>query len=199
MEHIDGIFYINLDRRTDRRAEFEEECRRMEFEAERFPAIEDSVGFIGCHKSHLAVLTIARERGLKNILIFEDDFKFVVEKDTFENSLRAFFNSGTSYDVLMLSYNIAKQEQFNDLVSLAKEAQTASGYIVHQDFYDKLIGNLESNLQKLIATHQHWNYLNDQCWKQLQPDAKWFFFNKRIGIQRPSFSDLSNRFAEYNV
>ena len=199
MEHIAGAFYINLDRRTDRRAEFEGECAAMGICVERFPAIVDPTGFIGCHKSHLEVLKKARCQGLHNVLIFEDDFKFIVSKEEFESNLNAFFDSNIEYDVLMLSYLLNNGEPHNEIVGRVKEAQTASGYIVHSRFYDTLIDNLETNLAGLIDTHRHWIHLNDQCWKQLQPCAQWFYFQKRIGIQRPSYSDLSNRFAEYNV
>jgi len=199
MEHIHGAFYINLDKRTDRRTEFTHECTRMDIHVERFKAIEDPIGFIGCTKSHLEVLKLARSRGLQNVLIFEDDFQFLVGKEEFTNNLRAFFTSNIEYDVLMLSYNLVKEESYNDLVGRVKEGQTASGYIVHSRFYDTLIHNLESNLQKLIETHHHWIYMNDQCWKQVQPAAEWFYFKTRIGIQRPSFSDLSGRFVAYNM
>ena len=38
-EQIDGIFYINLDHRTDRKEEIERELTRFDLKFERFPAI----------------------------------------------------------------------------------------------------------------------------------------------------------------
>ena len=199
MNHIAGAFYINLDSRTDRRLEFENECAKMNIHVQRFPAIKDAKPFIGCHKSHLEVLKKARELGLENVLIFEDDFQFIVGKEEFISNLNKFFDSNTPYDVIMLSYSLMRGEPVNDIFGRVVEVHTASGYLVHSRFYDKLISNLETNLAKLIETHHHWLYLNDQCWKQLQPSSEWFYFKTRIGIQRPSYSDLAGRFLERGV
>jgi GR25 family glycosyltransferase involved in LPS biosynthesis len=197
MEHIDGALYINLEKRLDRRAQFEEECDRMEISVERFPALEANPGFVGCHKSHLAALKLAKARGYKNVLIFEDDFQFIVTKEVFESQLRAFFALDIPYDVLMLSYNLQKAETYNDIIGRAREVQTASGYIVHNRFYDTLIKNLEDHLEPLLITKAHWLHLNDQCWKEVQPAAEWFYLQTRIGVQRPSYSDLACRFVDY--
>lgn len=198
MEHIKHAVYINLDRRADRRAEFNAECERIGLRVERFPAIESQPGFVGCHKSHIAVLKMAKANNWEHVLIFEDDFQFLVDAATFQTNLEQFFASNTPYDVLMLSYNIQRSEPVNELISKVYEAQTASGYLVHSRFYDTLIQNLETNLPLLERTGAHWLYLNDQCWKSVQPDAAWYFFNTRIGKQRPSYSDLANRFMDYN-
>jgi hypothetical protein len=48
-------FFINLDRRVDRRLETEAELARMGIEAERFPAIERIPGGLGCTQSHIEV------------------------------------------------------------------------------------------------------------------------------------------------
>ena len=72
--HIDGVFFINLDRRVDRLAEISEELSLMGIEGERFSAVDRSPGILGCGLSHLSVLKLARERGYRNVLIFEDDF-----------------------------------------------------------------------------------------------------------------------------
>lgn len=197
MEFIAQAVFINLDRRTDRRSEFEAECEKMGLSVKRFSAIDSSPGFVGCHKSHLAVLQMAKAEKWENVLIFEDDFMFLVDSKTFQEQLRQFFHSGLSYDVLMLSYNVQHGIPFNSLLTKVHEAQTASGYLVHSRFYDTLIHNLETNLALLETTGRHWLYLNDQCWKSLQPGANWYCFNLRLGKQRPSYSDLSNRFVDY--
>ena len=66
MEQISGAFYINLDRRVDRRKEIEAELDNLGASYERFPAIQTSPGCIGCAQSHLAVLKEARSRAYKN-------------------------------------------------------------------------------------------------------------------------------------
>ena len=71
MNNIEKIVYINLDHRTDRRTQMEEELTGMDISAERFSAILRKPGCIGCLESHLAVLELAKASGWKNILILE--------------------------------------------------------------------------------------------------------------------------------
>lgn len=188
---IEGYFYINLDRRTDRRSEVEDEFQKIGLTVERFPAIDRKPGIVGCGLSHLAVLKIARERGLQNVLIFEDDFQFLVSKERFWDLVTELFESGVHYDVVMLGYSLEKKEKFNDLLYKVIEASTASAYIVNERFYDKLIDLYENAFPLLIETGHHWLYANDQVWKTLQEKSNWFAFTTRIGKQRRSYSDLS--------
>ena len=75
---IEKIFFINLDKRTDRREEIENELKKMELTAERYSAISTpESGIVGCGYSHLNVLKMAREQNVKNVLILEDDFEFI--------------------------------------------------------------------------------------------------------------------------
>jgi len=198
MEHIHKVVYINLDRRTDRRSEIENELLSFGISGERFSAISYNPGIIGCGMSHLAVLEYAKREGWENVLILEDDFMFVVTKETFEQELRAFFDLHIPYDVLMISYNLRNSAPYNETVCRALDIQTTSGYIVHKRFYDTLIQNLKEGLEQLIPTGEHWNFALDQYWKRLQPISEWFCMNLRIGKQRPSFSDLTNAFVAYN-
>ena len=43
----------------------------------RFDAIKEDIGAIGCLKSHLEVLNIARKNNLPYVLIYEDDIKLL--------------------------------------------------------------------------------------------------------------------------
>jgi len=198
MEHIAHVYYINLDRREDRRKEFEEEAKKMEFQAERFPAIAKTPAMLGCHSSHLAVLKKAKAAGYPNVLIFEDDFEFLVDKETFTSQLQSFFKSNIDYDVLFLSYLVTQSDPLNETVSYGRDIVSGAGYIVNQKFYDILINNFETNYTLLETTHAHWLHLNDQCWKPLQKDYKFLFFNKRLGKQRDGYSDLRDYWITNN-
>ena len=189
--------YINLDKRPDRKKELECELARMGLSGERFSAIEHARGAIGCCMSHLAALKLAKERGYSNILIFEDDFQFIVDKSTLERNLNAFFSFNIPYDVLMLSYNCYGKLPYNAVVSKATDVQTASGYIVHERFYDSLIRVWEEGLLKLIETGNSDIYILDQTWKSLQPVSNWYIMEPRIGIQRESYSDLQGKVVSY--
>jgi len=202
MNNIDKIFFINLDRRPDRLKQFMDQYKHFNFDPEkleRFSAIsiEDNPT-LGCHFSHLQVIKIARQRNYKNVLIFEDDFMFLIEPEHFYQKLKDFFSLNLDFSVLMLAYFHHNETRINDLVSSTSNASNAAGYLVNHSCYDELIEKLEYGLEMLENTGEHWNYVNDQIWKKLQGD-KWLIFNERVGKQRPSYSDLSKQFVDYNV
>ena len=194
MEHIEAIYYINLDRRADRREEIEQELDHLGVPQERrkrFPAVDEQPGFVGCAKSHLAVLKEARAMRHRNVLVLEDDFCPVVTPREFWGEIGRFFDSGVDWDVLMLAYNMQRAEPHDDCVGRVLDAHTTSAYLVHQDFYDTLIDTWEQGTEALQQTHAHWLYSIDICWKSLQLCSKWFYFRKRLSVQRTSFSDCS--------
>lgn len=192
---------INLDRRADRLQQITEELSGVGLPFKRFSAIETRPGIHGCGLSHMTILKDAKRLGLKNVLILEDDFTFLVSKDEFWANINDFFSRYESFDVLMLSYALQNSAPHSPGILKVLEAQTASAYIVHERFYDKLIAVYEDAMPKLLVTGHHWIYANDQVWKKLQPAADWFAFAKRQGKQRASLNDAGyeQTYADYGV
>jgi glycosyl transferase family 25 len=181
-------FYINLDYRADRRTEVEKELTEKDIEFERFPAFKTTPGCIGCSLSHIAVLKLARERCYESVMIFEDDFMFLISKEELDHLISRL---PPSYDVVMLSYNILQSTHHDATFDRVQDVQTASGYIVHSRFYDQLIEHSEVATRQLAETGMHWLYAYDQQWKGLQPNNEWYAYKTRIGKQRDGFSDNS--------
>ncbi len=199
-QNIEKIFYINLKTRPDRNGEMERELQKFELEAERFEGIPTpDFGIYGCGLSHLGVLKLAKERNYRNVLILEDDFEFLVTKEEFEDQLQQFFASSLDYDVCMLAYDVRQKESLEETspVDRLLFAQTASGYLVTNAYYDKLIALYEEALPLLSSTRMHWVYANDIVWKSLQQTDRWYYFKTRLGKQRASYSDNSKQFADY--
>jgi hypothetical protein len=83
-----AAYYVNLDRRPDRRATFEACCQRAGISVERFPAIDGreidlpptrDPGDRAVHASllsHKALLERARDLDLPAVMVFEDDAVF---------------------------------------------------------------------------------------------------------------------------
>ena len=197
---LGGTFYINLDRRPDRRAEIEGELERMGISGERFPAIDIYPGIVGCGSSHLETLKLAKERGYPNVLILEDDLTFLVSKEELRDILdSAMEETGGDYDVIMLAYNIAKSSKFSPNLLAIQDAQTTSAYIVHSRFYSTLISLSEWALDKLWKTRKIHMFAYDIAWKDIQEESRWFATSRRIGMQRASFSDIENKYVDYKV
>jgi len=201
--NIDRIFYINLDKRSDRRELIENELKKYDLThmSERFIGIPFEPGIVGCGKSHLAVMKLAKERGYKNVLILEDDFAFLVEKSGLESALTRFFDEVKQYDVCMFCCNMVHQEDSNQYPYLKRiiEASNASAYLINGDYLDTLIALYEEALPLLEQTGYHWIYANDQVWKKLQLTDIWYCFSPRIGKQLSGYSDNAKRFMDYDT
>ena len=89
LDYFEGAFYLNLDKRTERKEAFEKRSAEIGIQAERFPATQLSEGDvpnplnnkdwhikISCTYSHFEMIKEAKRRGWKNCLIFEDDCIF---------------------------------------------------------------------------------------------------------------------------
>lgn len=184
------IYYINLDHRLDRKKQIEEEFRKLDLTAERYPAIKNENAPMGCSESHLALIKKARDLKLEKVMILEDDFKFLITKEELDVFLGKI--NSIDFDMIMIGYNLIRSQPYNDFLGKVLEAQTTSGYIIHNKFYDSLIKCWQEGLNLYRKyPDEHWNYILDQYWKRLQPNSKWYYSLKRIGKQRESYSDLS--------
>ncbi len=190
--------YINLDRRTDRRDEFEREILPYGIAVERFTAIEHEEGIVGCGKSHLAVLKRAKMENWPEVLIFEDDFQFLVTPEKFHEVLDTLKTE--EFDVCMLAYNLHQIQTYCKDKGLGKVrfAQTASAYIVRQHYYDTLIELYEWAIPQLETTRMHWVYANDIVWRDLQEHDTWLYVLERIGRQRPGYSDNAKSYQDHD-
>jgi hypothetical protein len=154
-------------------------------------------GAIGCLRSHLAVVGLAQQQGLDNILILEDDFCFTDDIASHQNALSKFFERRYNYDVCLLStaYDglIVPKD---DLVSITRQSCTnASGYIVSRDGIPKLVDCFSKALPALIARCDPLRFANDRCWNQCQGE-RFLVFKSRIGFQSPSYSDIEGVITE---
>ena len=196
---IDHIFYINLEHRTDRKQEIEKELSNFGLTYERFPAIPHIIGGVGCGTSHMETIKLAKKRGYKNVLIFEDDFEFIVSKKVFEENIEKLFSENINFDVCFLAYNLFESSIIEGTPFLRKvlSSQTASAYIVNSNFYDDLIDLYSYSVNMFERHDQHWIYSIDQSWKQIQPLTNWVCFEERLGKQRASMSDNTCVFTDY--
>lgn len=167
----------------------------MNLDIERFPAVARNPGGLGCSYSHRDVIRIAKERGYPYVIVFEDDFQFLVSREEFDKVLA---NLPADFDVVMLSYNLQRSEPYNDHFGRVLEVQTTSGYIVSSKFYDTLLSTWEVSLAEYEKQpHCHWLYIVDQSWKHLQPTSRWYYSLLRVGKQRPGWSDITDGYVDY--
>ncbi|XP_052854466.1 glycosyltransferase 25 family member [Drosophila gunungcola] len=135
---LDRIFMINLKRRPERREKMEQLFEELGIEAEYFPAVDGkeltterlqemgvrflpgyedpyhhramTMGEIGCFLSHYSIWVMMVRKGLKEVLILEDDIRF--EPYFRQNAVR-FLNqarSAVKYDLIYFGRKRLKEE-----------------------------------------------------------------------------------------
>ena len=155
----------------------------------RFLAIEDKPGFIGCTKSHIAVLEMAIEKNWKNVLILEDDAIWNKYEQGY-NNLQKLINN--DYDVIVLGGTFVNRIN-NTLIS----CKTTVGYIVNSKYYKTLLSNFKEGLKKLEETHDRELYAIDTYWNTLQRRDNWLILTPCLVYQKPNYSDICNEFQDY--
>ena len=197
MEHIDKIIYINMDARKDRRAELEAEFTRLgipEDKIMRFPASRyNGCPNTGCLVSHANVIHLAYEMGYRNVLVLEDDFRFIEDAAKVNADIGAFFEMKQDWDVLMLTTcsAVVIPEYVGYLASRISSSTNGAGYLVNRPMMMELVELFDSNVENLYNTKAHWLYQNDILWKSLMPTKQWYMFNHYLGYQVGGYSDLS--------
>jgi glycosyl transferase family 25 len=203
-DKIGMVYYINLDKREDRKKEVIEEINKLELnenQIERVPGVlKEGFGELGCALSHIECLKKFINSNKENCIIFEDDFMFTHENTYIKEQLNNFFNLKIKYDICMLSSNTFKDEDTQyGIIKKVLDARTTSGYIVHKNFAQKLLDNYIEGAKKLEETKTKNLYVIDMFWIDLQAISNWYVFNPVLGKQRPSFSDILNEHTDYPV
>jgi glycosyl transferase family 25 len=185
-------YYINLDTRPDRRAQMEADLERMGIPAERFAAIPHSMGHVGCSKSHIEVLRLGHASEAEHVLVFEDDYEFLVDKAVWDDTLTAFLKAHPKYSVLVL-YNYRHEEGLVKPVLPTDHTGGTAGYMVHRDYIHTLLNNFTTSANALESTGAHWQFALDQYWRQLMVPHQWFKTCAKVGRQRSGFSDVERK------
>lgn len=190
-EFIDKIVYINLDHREDRREimkKFFNEGQIPEDKIVRFSAIKTYKGYVGCLKSHTAVLQMAKNNKWKNVLILEDDLQW--------------YNLDLQYKVLE---DIVNTKQW-DVIQLVGwyikydfpriyETMNAGAYLVNEHYYDKLLANRYESIKKITRFEMLYKpyiqYTGDVYWNKLVATDNWYGLYPCICRQVDIYSDNS--------
>ena len=192
MNKIEGIVYINLAKRADRRAHMESLLQTYGIHAQRFEAIEHSHGLYGCGLSHLAVLRLAQKEEWNRVLILEDDILITEEPQKFREWMSRLLETRT-FDVCMLDTNLQQSEPVDvDWLLRVKHSYCAGAYIVEKHYYQKLIDLYEWALPLLLETGAHWLYANDAAWQTLQQNDNWLTVRPQLCRQMAGYSDTKN-------
>jgi len=206
MENINHVIYINLERRTDRKERIEKELKRIGFSTDRIIRYNATPyqgnPNAGCLESHANALALAFELGFENVLILEDDFIFIDDREKVRNDISYFFSTiqnrrEEEWDVIMFTTcSPESAEHAQPVYTRIRSSTNGAGYLVNRRMMMRLSTLFKENVDNLYRTGSHWIYQNDILWKQImgREDVYWYMFNHYLGYQKEGHSDLSNDF-----
>tara|TARA_B100000902_G_C27207201_1_gene862321 strand:+ start:192 stop:815 length:624 start_codon:yes stop_codon:yes gene_type:complete len=195
-------YYINLNNRTDRKQHIEDMKETYSFfkDIERFEAIKDIKGEIGCAKSHLSVLHKLSKKNEPYYLILEDDFIILNENNflLFEKAFNEIKNND-SWDIITLTPRGTTEKHYfiNDFHKII-DSQTTSGYIIKHRFIHILFHYFKLGLWILMNNGLPIHGSIDQTWKPLQLRSKFLYYDKIFAGQSDGYSDIEKQIVNYN-
>lgn len=163
-DFFDKIFYINLDRRPDRREAMEAQFEKFGIKAQRFPAIDITTeqneelikrGCVfqddsrpeyaprikSCTLSHLMVLSLSKILRFKNVLILEDDCTF--EDDILEElTLSLEELDGKAWDMFYIGGNPLHFYKVSEHLGRGVSLLMTHAYAVNGHFIDFILTEL---------------------------------------------------------
>ena len=196
MEYLKNNFVINLEHRKDRWEHIKFEFEKINLIPKRFDAVKNKDGRIGCTLSHIKCLEYAIENNLDSILICEDDITFL-NPCSLKNSLKDFIENVNDWDVLLLGANVHRIEKKSNNYLKIIDAQTTTGYIVKNHYFNTLLDNFKEGLQ-LLEKEKKGDYCIDIHWKKIQSKDKWYILYPFTVTQYDNYSDIEKRNIDYN-
>jgi GR25 family glycosyltransferase involved in LPS biosynthesis len=145
------------------------------------------VGAIGCKLSHYNIIKLSKERGYKNVLIFEDDVIFKVN-DIFQPINNA-MKELDKFDFLFLSGNhLSPPMTLSNKKYIKKVSRTLTthAYIVNCQVFDRLL----ENMIKIPAEI-------DVYYIEVEQMGSSYTLSESIATQMESYSDVLNRNVNY--
>lgn len=198
-KNVESIYYINLEKRKDRKEEFlnnfhpNDESKITRIRGHYYP----ENGAVGCLMSHITALNNALNDNNDNILICEDDF-VIKDMNYCNKMLELFFDNieNNKWDVIMLGENTYDSKDTgietgnHEKIIKILGSQTTSGYLIKKKYIPRLLKIYENDMNKYVKTGKWGNYYVDQSWKVLQKTDNWYSFCPPVGIQSGSLSDV---------
>ena len=180
-------FCINLEKRKDRLKDSLLEFDKLGYHPQIFKAVENENPIVGCLQSHLTIMKNALQLG-KSVLIFEDDVSFIGNDyiNTIECALDEL--STLKWDMFYLGANVLNYiYQKTDHLGRLSFAQSTHAYAVNINFISTLIKEIE----------KFDNHLDLLYAREIVPKHKCFITIPIVAVQRPSYSDIMYRDADY--
>lgn len=196
-DYFDEIYCINLDTRPDRWEHATQEFIKAGIvdKVKRFSAIKNVDGRVGIIKSNLAIVKIAKEKKLKNVLVFEDDVEFIVDDP--QTVLQTTINQvkDIKWHLFYLGANThEKLIKFKPNLILLKNAFAVHSMAYSNLIYDEFINKFE----RVNAINNFDDILDVYLARKIQEKYVCLMVNPMMTTQMNSYSDIEKRVVNYD-
>jgi hypothetical protein len=204
-DYFERCYVINLPHRSDRRRAMARELANAGMpltlgKIEMMPGIRPAsapgwpgIGAYGCFLAHFAVLQRARQQGLANVLVMEDDLTIADSFRAIQESLVEQLRE-TDWGLVYFGHRLDARPKATPLQPWSEPVVTAHFYGVHARVFDRLIRYLEL-VQARPAGHPLGGPMHvDGAYSMFRaqnPDVLTLVAAPSLGWQRSSGSDIT--------
>ena len=180
-------YCINLNERADRWDEIQKTFQGSGVKLQRFPAIKERPGWVGCAKSHVAAVQMAAEEKMPWVMIVEDDCLLVPEFTKRWPSVKdAAWSCRTEWDIFLGGPTHIKAP-ISVLESTAPIVEVSHAYALQFTVIQA------SAYSRILAWREKDGPIDVYYAKQLRIATTHPF----LAIQQPSYSDIENGAMDY--
>lgn len=155
-DYFGDIVCINLDISVERRKHAEYYFNKLDIPGKFFITKKHPKGGLyGCFDSHVKILKDAYDRGLDNILIFEDDFLPSASYSS-ENMIKAidFMETNTDWDIFHFGYCSVKDDNINGMSTIFDGIKYSSDIIQYNPFFTQALCYNKRAIKKIVETYE---------------------------------------------
>jgi len=201
-------YVINLDERKDRWEQVSNALKDLPFNIQRFPAIKNNMGILGCGLSHINIIKKAKEQNLKYVIVMEDDVKPVENFKDLWPSVKKYLETHMDKWEIFLgqnSYYALFSSDTSTIQPLCKLNENIKLYYTNESTATQFVIYNSSIYDKYLELEQ---YLNENVYvPEKHAIDRWSSYNKMkivtcipfIALQQISYSDIVKMKVNYDA
>lgn len=197
-DYFDKVIVINLERRPERLTTFIEHCASLRISGiDVVQAIDGntlqphsriSKGALGLIMTTIQIVREAKEQGAKSVLLLEDDVYF---REQIEYLATLLNEMPQDCQLLYLGgHHIQQPKRLTEHVARCVQVFTTHSYVIYESLYDTILSDLADVYRTDLQI--------DLYFSQLQQRVPAYCFIPSITGQRADYSDIENRWTDYN-
>ncbi len=162
MDYKICLFVINLDERIDRWNNIMKIFSDPYFEIKKISAIKKQNGWEGCFLSHIECIRLAKDLGLKNIMVLEDDCIPYDDIETFKSRIKIikeFLDRINDWEIYLGGTVHLVPGSYQNIISFKGEkfVEFNKAYATHMICYNSKVYDYFLSLKPVLPIDEIWH------------------------------------------